>query len=384
MARGLSPSKTTEILLWSGAGGRCQMCNKPLGEHLQLRRSSGKFGLVAHIVASDPNGKRGCPVRSPQLAASLSNLMLLCYECHKEIDGEETWHLYTEDKLQKIKQGQELWVNSVLSVGRSTPTHIVTYGTIIGPNEVGISVDECARAISAPKTIASGQPIRLEMQGRRRRDDDEGYWKTEVAHLRDAFNEEIRGRLDRGTLHHASVFALAPMPLLIELGALLSDITPADVFQRHREPTQWAWACDGPHLSLTVTQPDNVVPAPLAKLKLEISAGISDERVRSVGQFDAPIWSVKAENPHNDILRYPSDLAILRSIFRHTIDAIASAHGPNVRIAVFPAIPVACAVELGRIWQPKAHPPLEIYDQTGSRGFVRRHVIESCSRGAVI
>lgn len=377
MARGLSPSKTTEILLWSSAGGRCQICNKPLGEHLQIRRPHGKFGLVAHIVASDPNGTRGCPVRSPQLASSLSNLMLLCYECHKEIDSAETWHLYTEEKLQKIKREQESWVSSVLSVGRSISTHIVTYGAMIGQNEVGISSDECARAISAPKTIASGQPIRLEMQGRRRGDDDEGYWKTEIAHLRDAFNEEIRGRLDRRTLQHASVFALAPMPLLIELGALLSDITPADVFQRHREPTQWAWTCDGPHISLMVTKPDTLSPAPLAKLKISISAEIHDERVRSVGPLNAPIWSIKAENPHNDILRYPSDLAHIRSVFRRTIDAIASAHGPDVCVAVFPAMPAACAVELGRIWQPKAHPPLEIYDQTGSRGFVLRHVIEA-------
>jgi hypothetical protein len=214
------------------------------------------------------------------------------------------------------------------------------------------------------------------MQGHRRGDGDASYWARAIAHLRDAFADEIRGRLDRGTLQHASIFALAPMPLLIELGVLLSDITPADVYQRHREPTQWGWACDGPHLSLEVTQPAYKSPASFVKLKLEISAVITEDRIRHIGPINAPIWALTAQNAHNDILRYPEDLAHVRSMFRKTLDAIASYHGATARIAVFPAMPVACAVELGRVWQPKAHPALEIYDQAGALGFVRRHQIE--------
>ena len=41
------------------------------------------------------------------------------------------------------------------------------------------------------------------------------------------------------------MFALGPIPLLVKLGALLGDITPADVYQLHREPAGWCWAEDG-------------------------------------------------------------------------------------------------------------------------------------------
>lgn len=47
----------------------------------------------------------------------------------------------------------------------------------------------------------------------------------------------------------------------------------------------------------------------------------------------------------------------------------------EVELSVFPAVPIPCAVEFGRTWQPKAHPPFLIYDQVPDRGFVLRHSI---------
>jgi hypothetical protein len=47
----------------------------------------------------------------------------------------------------------------------------------------------------------------------------------------------------------------------------------------------------------------------------------------------------------------------------------------EVELSVFPAVPVPCAVEFGRTWQPKAYPPFRIYDQVPDRGFVLRHRI---------
>src|SRR5215208_6425486 len=57
--------------------------------------------------------------------------------------------------------------------------------------------------------------------------------------LRRQFATHVRARIAAGEVHHLSVFALGPIPLLIELGRLLGDITPADVFQLHREPAGW-------------------------------------------------------------------------------------------------------------------------------------------------
>lgn len=55
-----------------------------------------------------------------------------------------------------------------------------------------------------------------------------------------------------------------------------------------------------------------------------------------------------------------------------TLDEIKNEHGMDVEVMVFPAVPVSCALEFGRVWQPKAHPDMGIYDQTKEDGFVHR------------
>ena len=44
---------------------------------------------------------------------------------------------------------------------------------------------------------------------------------------------------------HISLFALAPIPLLVYLGSKLSNKVPVDVFQRHRDTEDWVWKDSG-------------------------------------------------------------------------------------------------------------------------------------------
>src|SRR5208283_6184403 len=69
---------------------------------------------------------------------------------------------------------------------------------------------------------------------------------TGAQNLKTAFNRQIRSILDTADPHHLSIFALAPMPLMIMFGSLITDKVPAQVYQLHREPFQtWHWL-DGP------------------------------------------------------------------------------------------------------------------------------------------
>ena len=47
---------------------------------------------------------------------------------------------------------------------------------------------------------------------------------------------------------------------------------------------------------------------------------------------------------------------------------IADAHGQRAPLNIFPAMPVACAVELGRIRMPKADMPWIVFDQNNKLG----------------
>ena len=83
------------------------------------------------------------------------------------------------------------------------------------------------------------------------------------------------------------------------------------------------------------------------------------------------IWELTTDTPHNDILRAEGQLAMFRQAARNVMLEIASAHGQNTPLKIFPAMPVACATELGRIRMPKAEMPWLIFDQNNKRdGFI--------------
>jgi hypothetical protein len=48
---------------------------------------------------------------------------------------------------------------------------------------------------------------------------------------------------------------------------------------------------------------------------------------------------------------------------RRLFDKIKAEHGHDTVLHVFPAMPVAAAVEFGRIWMPKADMRMTIYDE---------------------
>ena len=50
------------------------------------------------------------------------------------------------------------------------------------------------------------------------------------------------------------------------------------------------------------------------------------------------------------------------------MDRIKAAHGQDSMLHLFPAVPVSIAVEIGRVWMPKADLPLRIYDQNPRTG----------------
>jgi hypothetical protein len=210
------------------------------------------------------------------------------------------------------------------------------------------------------------QTIDIELRGTAFHDGEERYWKIEQENLRRQLQAKLAPRLERAEVRHLSVFALAPQPLLIELGRLLGDITPASIHQKHREPTGWRWAEDRDAIEFEIEEPVKR-GGPIA-LILGVSATIDPDRVTRVLGSGACIWSIKAQQPHNDIMRRVNDLVEFRKVMRVTYDRIKARHGGQGEIHMFPAVPVSVAVEIGRTWMPKADLPLELYDENRAKG----------------
>jgi hypothetical protein len=370
--RGKSPREITKLLVWARAAGRCQFenCRKSLDHELISGTPDFNSAYLAHIVASSPRGKRGHPELSHVLADNADNIMLMCDEHHRVIDGEQTAGNFSVNRLQQMKKDHEEWVDTSLSSGPDSRSHILQFSAPIGPNETAVPFDDCVAAIMPQRTPAERLPIEMKIRGMRYKDSDPTYWDVQTDTLRSDFIEKIKGRFDNGGIWHLSIFGLAPIPLLMELGRLIPDISAADVFERHRDPQQWAWPEDGQEVHFSANQGSADVKK--VALKLSITSEIEDERIISALEGDISIWEIRSHINGPGIIRSRSDLSRYRTIVRTTLDEIKNKHGMDVDLSVFPAIPVSCAVEFGRVWQPKAHPGFDIYDQAGQSGFKKR------------
>jgi hypothetical protein len=356
--------------LWARAGGRCQYrgCNRDLVGDLISGNEDALFGFIAHVVADSPGGPRGDAVRSPQLARSLENLMLLCSIHHKLIDVDDVPG-HPEPLLLAMKAEHETRVALLAGIDEGRASHVLRFGASIGANEALVSTRAIFAAMPPDHHPASHQTIDLELTGHAFSDADPAFWAMQQVNLQRNFAARVGGRIERQEIRHLSIFALAPQPLLIELGRLLCDIVPMVVHQRHREPPTWAWQRDFPTVRYKPGQPAQRRTGAVA-LKLGVSATVTDDRIERVLGGGAAIWSLCAEAPHNDIVRCPEDQVAYRRALRALFDAIKARHGDRTPVHVFPALPASLAVETGRVWMPKADPELRIYDQQRDRGFV--------------
>lgn len=370
--RGKPLSEVTKLLVWGRAAGRCQFknCHETLDHDLIAGKAEVNAAYLAHIVASSPGGPRGHRTRSHQLSDDASNVMLMCDVHHRIIDGKQTRQDYSEKLLLQWKREHEEWVELALSSGPSSRSHILQFSAPIGPNETAVPFDDCVSAIMPDRTPAEKRPLEIKVRGMHFQDSEEAYWSVQPQTLRHGVSHNVRGRFESGDIRHLSIFGLAPIPLLMELGRLVSDISDVDVYERHREPAQWKWPEDGPEVSFSRTQ--GRLGSKKVALKLSVTSHIADDRVKEVIGNDVAIWDISSDLQAHGVIRHKSDLSRYRSIVRTTLDEIKNAHGMDVAIAVFPAVPVSCAIEFGRVWQPKAHPGIEIYDQIRGHGFTHR------------
>lgn len=356
--------------IWAKAGGRCEFraCNQDLIGDLIAGKEDGLYGFIAHIVADSPGGPRGDAVRSPLLAKELSNLMLMCAKHHKLIDDQSTRDDYPEDVLIEMKDCHETRIAINCGINEEYASHVLRFGASIGKNEALVSTQAIFAAMPPDRHPATSQTIDLEMLNQAINDDEEEFWELQRKNLTRLFVERVGGRIERQEIKHLSVFALAPQPLLIELGRLLNDIVPITVHQRHREPTTWKWQRDRPALDFTVSRPPGDTQRPVA-LKLAVSATVSDDRIYSALGYDAAIWSITIAEPGNDVVRRPEDLLAFRKTLRTLYNEVKAHHGEGKVINLFPVLPASLAVEVGRVWMPKADLELLVFDQQAGRGF---------------
>jgi|SRR5882724_1000843 len=349
--------------LWGRAAARCQFsdCNRLLYKS-PVTQESVNLAEMAHIYSFSKDGPRGWgPFKTNPVGLNdVSNLMLVCHDCHKKIDQDKKGERYSADLLRSWKGAQETRARIATGISASKKSHVVLYGSRIGDENSPLQAVAAFDAMFPDWYPADDRPVNLSMQCALD-DSTKEFWSTEAMHLKKEFDRQIRVRVEEAQPNQFSVFALASQPLLILLGSLFTDKVTTIVYQLHREPKTWKWQPHPDNFHFRINEPTDKSGIPV--LIFSLSAKIGVERIESVLKEKAAIWELTIDECHNDFLRSEAQLSMFREAVRKLMVKIRAAHPDAAELKMFPAMPLSCAVELGRVRMPKADLPWVIYDQ---------------------
>ncbi len=368
---------TTKMVLFGLSAGYCQYrgCDKRnLGD--PVTGEVFNTGWVAHIIASEPGGPRGDEELSPEYRDDINNLMLLCDVHHRLVDKQKPKE-HPAPLLREMKAEHEARVASACGIPPDSKSHVLLFGANIGEHKSVLDYRTAAPAVVAKRRYPAGELV-IQTKDDSRTERTPTYWAQELANLDSKFEARVRPVLAVGDDPHVSVFALAPQPLLVRLGTLLSDKVRVGIYQRHREPVQgWEWPdLDESYepLAPSVDSPTDTSKRPA--LVISLSATVAEERVKAAMGNDCAIWHVGIPKPNHHCIRSPEDLATWRKFVQGLLNDIKSVHGHRIPLHIFPVMPNSAAVALGLVRQEKADMPFHLYDALGDDDFTHAFNIE--------
>lgn len=366
------PASVTN-LLWGRAAGRCEFegCARQLTRD-SITKRDGNYADRAHIRPVGECGPRASSRTPATDINSIENLMLVCHEHHVLIDGHAGD--YPEERLLAMKHEHENRVRRATDFTVRSPSHVLVVRGRIGVDRAPtLSREDMWQVLDADHHYsATDGPIEVDVSDIGYTDADENFWAACETTLRRKLESAFE---PHGSLHraeHMSVFALAPMPVLMTLGKILGDVRPASVHQFDRYANTWRWPINGSEREREYSfawQGNREDDAARVALTISLSATVDRSLVsRAMGESALAEMAFTITQPAYSTIRGPADLNTFRQTMHDCLGAIESRFGSNCEIHVFPAMPASAAVEFGRLMLPKAFPGILIYDHHRDRG----------------
>ena len=155
------------------------------------------------------------------------------------IDKKENEGKYNETFLRECKEEHERRIRT-----QTKPTHkkcrrAVKFCAPIGSQPINISADQIREALFPDYFVGNEYPaeILINISGTERNSE---YWRLVERKLRTQFKNEVVPCLKNN--EKLAVFGIAPIPLLILFGHMLSDFNVTNIQNLFRNSdNQWAW-----------------------------------------------------------------------------------------------------------------------------------------------
>src|SRR5690606_13555304 len=113
----------------------------------------------------------------------VENLMLVCHECHEEIDAKENKHLYPSSRLIAMKQAHEDRIELVTGIDPSLRSHVLMFGANIGAFSSPLRFDRVTPAMLPDRYPATKHAIELGITNNASSDDSDDFWGLELRNL---------------------------------------------------------------------------------------------------------------------------------------------------------------------------------------------------------
>ncbi len=363
--------QATRLFLYVRAGGRCEFdgCNDYLLEH-HVTKADGNFAEMAHIWAFSKVGPRSRRGGTGADVHDIGNLMLLCARCHKLVDDNPS--RFTVDVLRGFKRAHEERVFMLTDTKPDRDTVAVVLRGRVAGKPVTISLEEIQSAVT-PRYLGQRGVCDIDLTAIADSVASE-FWKTASEAVRQKMSRFYESPFDSGPPRHVSVFALAPIPLLMTLGSCLSDKVPATLYQRHRDTEDWKWKAKGPVVEFETARARKGSDATLVALLVSVSGKVAEEELPAEidGHFTLYSISPRGRRPELSLLGREDSFHAFRHEYQRAMRVIVEQHPSAKTVAVFPAVPAPVAVAMGRGLLPKRDPSLLVYDfSKADGGFVK-------------
>ncbi len=187
-------------------------------------------------------------------------------------------------------------------------------------------------------------------------------WNEHAEFQRKVISELLQKTWDLSPRY--AVFSLAPIPLVLQLGFLLSNRTEVQCYQYHRDKQSWKWQptdkydeeIDTKGLPTELLEQEDEVA-----IRVSLSATISPKETEEVIGSPRVQIDITVDNPDVMWLKNQNQLVTLGKVFREILSQIRKKVPNNKKIHLFYAGPTGGAVVMGQQINPRMDAPVFTY-----------------------
>lgn len=353
--------------VWGRSAARCVLCAKWLIDETPYWHSI-PIAQIAHNVAAEngPKAPRGDSPLTAEERASEENLLLLCSDCHRRIDSPAFVDKYTVAFLTEKKLQHERWVRDVTDFARLRPAIVIRMtGTVRGTRSPA-SKEQIGEALRDAGLTGMHADSRTGLFDITSVDDETDSWTWDAASKQIATQiAKAHEAVAAGDASVLAVFALAPIPMLIHLGAELDDKTETVLFRREKTdgPGAWVWPAS------TSAEPATFAVSDLAGASeatdvvafVDVTAAIAASRAPSHLAHAPSVRLSVPRGANSDVISTRADLASFAQTWRELLSTIERQWPKVERLHILAAVPATAAVTMGRHRMRAVHPTFVLY-----------------------